>query len=189
MFWRRKKNICGYWDCSRRIPDDSFLCAGHYQNWVEGIIDRCPKCARFKDVMFERCQDCYYGRKVKPWQPSVEIPAQNQLYRVEYSELWTDGHMQPERHFIYILEFGDGGFYVGHTTDMRRRLADHREGKIALTFGGSPRLEYLEVATDEKAALLREAELKRLLESNPHQIRLMTNRFVERMRELGAEEV
>jgi predicted GIY-YIG superfamily endonuclease len=180
-----KKNICGYWDCQRRIANDQFLCADHHQSWTDGIIDRCPNCGRFKDIMYQQCQDCYFGRKVTPWQPSVEIANQEQSYRVDYSETWTDGYMQPERYFVYIIGFGEGDFYVGHTADIRKRLAEHREGKIFPTSGGITRLEYLEVAADEKAALLREAELKRLIEINPNQLRLMTSRFVERMRELG----
>lgn len=189
MFWRRNRNICGYWDCSKRIPGDNFLCAVHHEGWTEGIIDRCPKCGRFKDIMYQMCQDCYFGRQVAPWQPSAEVPSLNQSYQVEYSDQWTDGYMQPEQYYIYILEFGDGDFYVGHTVDLRGRLAEHREGKIFPTSGGNTKLEYLEVADSEKAALLREAELKRLIETNPRQIRLMTDRFVERMRELGFEEI
>lgn len=189
MFWRRRKNICGYWDCTHQIPDDSFLCREHYEHWINGVIDRCPRCGRFKDVMYQFCQDCYFGRQVAPWQPSVEIPPPNQTYQVEYSETWTDGYMQPERYFVYILEFGDGDFYVGHTSDIRERLADHREGKISPIIHGAPRLEYLEVVANERSALLREAELKRLLETNPRQIHLMTNQFVEHLRELGIDEV
>lgn len=188
MFWRRNRNKCGHWDCERRIPDDDFLCEEHHEKWAEGFIDRCPKCSRFKDVMYQLCLDCYFGRPVKPWKPTVEIPAPKKTPKVELSDIWVDGHMRPDRFFIYILELDDGVLYVGHTTDLREQLAEQKEQKMSSTAGRSPRLQYLQLVATKEVAEEREVELKRLIESNPGQIHLMITDFTGRMRDLGYKE-
>lgn len=33
--------------------------------------------------------------------------------------------------YMYVLECRDGSYYIGYTTDMRRRLAIHNSGKGA----------------------------------------------------------
>ncbi|MFC2073214.1 GIY-YIG nuclease family protein [Chloroflexota bacterium] len=187
MLRRKKKNICGYWDCEKQLPDNHFLCSEHYKEWEEGTLDRCPKCGRFKDVQYYLCLDDYFGRPVAKWEPSVAIPAPKQYHEVQYSEVWTDGYRQPERVFVYILKLADGGFYVGHTTDIRKRFAEHRDAQIASTAGRNPKLQYMEISVNQKAAELREDELKRLVESNPRQIQLMINKFHDHMVEFGLE--
>jgi len=185
--WRRKRNICGYWECKRRIVGDSFLCPQHYQDWIDGLIDRCPKCGRFKDVMYQQCLDCYFGRPVSPWKSPVPIPITKQRRRIEYSEAWVDGYMRRDRFFIYILELDDGTLYIGHTTDLRQELADYRSQKKAAKGKGTASLQYLQIVATKRAAELREAELKRLLQSNPEQIRLMIQDFRAHMRDFGYE--
>ncbi|MFC1943108.1 GIY-YIG nuclease family protein [Chloroflexota bacterium] len=185
---RKRGNICGYWDCAKLIPDDSFLCDAHYEAWVSGLIDRCPKCRRFKDVMYQQCLDCYFGRPVAQWEPSVVIPTPKQSYRLEYSDAWIDGYMELDRFFVYILEFGEGDFRIGYTEDIRKRLSEYRNDKTSPPSERNPKLQYLQLIATEKAAELREAELKRLIESNPDQIRLMISEFHRHMREFGLEE-
>lgn len=184
MLRKESRSACGYWDCEKHLPDNQFPCPEHYKEWEEGTLDRCPKCGRFKDVQY---LDDYFGRPVTEWEPSVAIPAPKQYYQVEFSEDWTDGYMMPERVFVYILEFADGGFYSGNTTDMRQRLAEHRDAKIPLTAGRNPKLQYLEIVATQKSAELREAELKRLVESNPRQIQLMVSKFHDHMVEIELE--
>ena len=188
MFRRKNRNICAYCNCDRQIPKDDFLCPEHYKNWTDGIIDRCPRCGRFKDIMYYQCLDCYFGRPVVPWEPSAIIPPPpNQHHRVEYSDAWTDGYMKPDRCFVYILELDNGDLYIGHTKDLRKRLSEHRvEGKFS-PVGGNPRLQYLEIAATRKAAELRQGELKKLVDSNPEQIRLMISNFRGHMRESRPE--
>ncbi|GEM_PF-1030547 len=186
MFWRKRKNICAYWDCNKGIPDDGFLCTEHYQRWVEGSIDRCPKCSRFKDIMERLCLDCHLGRQVKQKKPSVETPKPAQ-YRMGYSETLADGYLMPGRCFIYILEFDDGDLYIGHTADVYRQFPELRKPKSSSTAGQKVRLQYLELATSERAAKSREAELKKLVKTNPSQIRQMALDFHKRLRELGLE--
>jgi len=187
MFGRKKGNICGHWDCDKRIPDDRFLCERHQEAWVKGLIDRCPNCGRFKDTMYQFCLDCHVGRPVSRWDPSVVIPAQRERHRVEYSSAWKGGHRRPERFFVYILEFDEGDIYIGHTKDIRKHMAEYRGKKSSAATGRIPRLQYLQSIATKEAAEMREVELKRLLETNPDQIRLMISEFHRHMREFGLE--
>ena len=66
--------------------------------------------------------------------------------------------------FLYILSCADASLYVGTTTDVRRRLAEHRgaKGGAAYTRGRLPlQLRYVEPHDDRAAAQHREAEIKR----------------------------
>ena len=68
---------------------------------------------------------------------------------------------------LYILRCCDGTLYTGITTDVDRRLEEHRTGKGAkYTRGRGPlELVYREVCGDKSAALKREAEIKKLPKS------------------------
>lgn len=65
---------------------------------------------------------------------------------------------------VYLLRCGDGSLYTGITNDLTRRLAAHRAGKgSAYTRSRRPlRLAYRELVSDRRAALRREAAIKRL---------------------------
>lgn len=65
---------------------------------------------------------------------------------------------------LYILRCGDGTLYTGITTDVERRLEEHRAGKGAkYTRGRGPlELVYREDCGDHSAALRRELEIKAL---------------------------
>lgn len=67
-------------------------------------------------------------------------------------------------HFVYILEAAYGNYYTGYTTDLGRRMKEHREGRGAkFTMGfGFKRLLYHETYRTKSAALKREAYLKTL---------------------------
>ena len=66
--------------------------------------------------------------------------------------------------YLYILRCGDGSLYTGITTDVQRRLAEHRSGKGAkYTRGRGPlELVYSEETENHSAALKRECAIKRL---------------------------
>jgi len=66
-------------------------------------------------------------------------------------------------YFVYLLLCGDGSIYTGITTDVKRRFAEHKEGR-----GGHytrakkvVRLLYEEPHPHRSSALRREAEIKR----------------------------
>jgi len=64
--------------------------------------------------------------------------------------------------YVYILHSeSDRGLYIGFSTDLRRRLKEHREGKaFATSFRGPWRLIYYEAYVEEDDALGRERYLK-----------------------------
>jgi len=187
MIGRKKREICGYWDCKKRIPTDDFLCVAHHQSWVDGLIDRCPKCGRFKDIMYRLCLDCYIGRPAAQWEPSSPIPTTKQPYKVELSDAWIDGYLKRDRFFVYILEFDDGDFYIGYTVDLCKQLSEHKEQKVPPAAGRNSKLQYVQIVNTQRVAELREAELQKLINSNPDQIYLMISDFQAHMRELGCD--
>ena len=65
-------------------------------------------------------------------------------------------------YYVYILQSGkDGNFYVGYTSDLKRRLRLHNEGKVAATKHRRPfKLVYYEACLSQKDALHREKYLK-----------------------------
>lgn len=68
------------------------------------------------------------------------------------------------RFFVYILEAKDGSYYVGYTTDLKRRMVAHKSGKGAkfTRAFGFKKLLYSESHPSKSAALKREAALKKL---------------------------
>ena len=64
--------------------------------------------------------------------------------------------------YVYVLhsEF-DQGLYIGFSADLRRRLAEHRQGlAFATSFRGPWRLIYYEAYLEKDDALGRERYLK-----------------------------
>lgn len=70
-------------------------------------------------------------------------------------------------HLVYVLECGDGTLYTGYTTDLERRLSEHRSGTAAkYTRGRGPfEVVYVERCEDRSTALSREATIKQLTRS------------------------
>jgi putative endonuclease len=66
--------------------------------------------------------------------------------------------------YVYLLECKDGSLYAGITTDLPKRLREHRAGKGAkYTRGRSPLvLRYVELQLDKSSALRRELQVKKL---------------------------
>jgi len=63
--------------------------------------------------------------------------------------------------YTYVLRCGDGQLYVGSAADLRRRIAQHRAGKVPATAHRLPvTLEYYEACRCELNARLREKQLK-----------------------------
>ena len=66
--------------------------------------------------------------------------------------------------YLYMLRCGDDSLYTGITTDVEKRLEDHRSGKGAkYTRGRQPlTLVYREECENHSHALRREIEIKKL---------------------------
>jgi putative endonuclease len=65
---------------------------------------------------------------------------------------------------VYIILCSDQSLYTGITTDIERRLTQHRNGRGAKYFRGRrpEHLVYLESGHDRSSAGRREVEIKRL---------------------------
>ena len=71
-------------------------------------------------------------------------------------------HSTPRSYFVYILSSDRGVLYVGVTSDLRRRLAAHQQGKVE-SFTSRyrvHRLVYFEETRDIRSALEREKQIK-----------------------------
>jgi len=65
-------------------------------------------------------------------------------------------------YYVYVLksEF-DGGFYIGCSKDLRKRVADHKAGRVKSTQNRLPiELIYYEACLDRGDAFRREKYLK-----------------------------
>jgi predicted GIY-YIG superfamily endonuclease len=65
-------------------------------------------------------------------------------------------------YFVYLLKCGDGTIYTGITTDVKRRLAEHKNGTGShyTRSRGAIKILYSEKAGTRSRALKREAEIK-----------------------------
>jgi len=66
-------------------------------------------------------------------------------------------------YFVYLLECTDGSIYTGITTDIQRRLKEHKAGTASryTRSRGASKMLYTEKKKSRSAALKREAEIKR----------------------------
>lgn len=67
-------------------------------------------------------------------------------------------------HYIYIVECSDNTLYTGYTTDVKRRVKEHNQGKGAkYTRGRGPvKLCYSEEHQSKSQAMKREYAIKQL---------------------------
>lgn len=78
--------------------------------------------------------------------------------------------------YLYILKDEDGKLYIGSTSDLRRRFAEHNAGKVKSTKLRKPfKLAYYEAYSSEEEARHREHNLK-LRAKAWRQLRLRINK-------------
>ena len=67
-----------------------------------------------------------------------------------------------KKFYVYILRCSDNSLYTGWTTNLKRRLKEHKEGKGAkYTRGRTPLdLVYYEICNSRSEAQKRECEIK-----------------------------
>lgn len=71
--------------------------------------------------------------------------------------------MNPVRafHYVYVLENADGKWYTGCTSDLRKRVDEHKQGKSTYTKDRGPyMLIYYEACVNKEDAYARERYLK-----------------------------
>lgn len=71
-------------------------------------------------------------------------------------------------YFVYILQCGDKSLYTGITTDLKRRLAEHKDGAGGhyTRAHGAVKMVHSEKHPDRRAASRREAAIKKLSRKN-----------------------
>jgi putative endonuclease len=72
--------------------------------------------------------------------------------------------MKNNKNYTYILECRDGTYYTGWTNDLKKRFADHCNGKGAKYTKSHPplRVAYYETFATPEEAMSREWHIKRL---------------------------
>lgn len=178
---------CQYWNCRRPIRAGHFLCLEHYDDWEDGLINKCPECGRYKDVEHYLCLDC--RNKLANNKNRFGINQQkNKPYRVEKSKAWGKKDKEAKKFFVYILkEETTGKFYAGQTRDLRARLWEHKDGKTRSTAGRKMNLIYFEELPTRDEAVSREAELKSLINRDERKLRNLILEFRDRVREVKFE--
>jgi putative endonuclease len=86
--------------------------------------------------------------------------------------------------YVYVLMLNCGKFYVGHTRDLKDRIAEHKEGQTISTAGENPRLRYFEIFPTREGAMRREQELKKVAKHNEREIYRMIWNFHDVISEL-----
>ena len=65
-------------------------------------------------------------------------------------------------YYVYLLKLENTkkNFYIGCTSDLRRRMNEHKSGNTQTTRGKNPKLIYYEAFIDSNLAFKREKGLK-----------------------------
>lgn len=84
-------------------------------------------------------------------------------------------------YFVYLLRCKDESLYCGITTDLDRRLAEHKKGTGAKYTRGKKagKIVYFEKKKNRSTASRREAEIKKL--SRAEKLALVKNRVISKM--------
>ena len=176
----QRTKVCHFWECDERIRADHTFCYDHYTELREGEIDDCPGCGRGKYAQYDVCMDCYRSgtrRKTAPRSASKR-------YEPEHSPAWEKGDEAATRFFVYILKLDGGKFYAGQTRELRERLSEHSDGRVQSTAGTNPRLVWFATLPTRNDAATMEVELKKLVDSNPREVRRIVIGFRDLVREL-----
>ena len=110
----------------------------------------CTDCGQPVRGAYARCYRCHRRRQRMRWHDPERLPGQSA----------RDAELGRSAFFVYVLET-DYGHYVGHTGNLRGRLAAHKSDKVPSTAGGNPELLWVSgrLSTRDDAARF-EAALK-----------------------------
>lgn len=105
-------------------------------------------------------------------------------YNKEYSKKWESGDAEATEFFVYILKLDGNIFYAGQTRELRERLMEHRDGDTISTAGRNPKLVWFTKVSSRDEATTIEADLKRLCDQNPREVRRKVRHFRDLVEEL-----
>ena len=69
-----------------------------------------------------------------------------------------------DMHYVYLLKISgikNKDYYIGYTSDLKKRLVRHQNGEVKTTKGRNPKLIYYEAYQDKYVALKREKGIKK----------------------------
>ena len=144
-------------------------------------MDLCPGCERGKYSHYDLCLDCQSDPERSKSRPASRI---RERYEPEYSVAWEEGDAEATEFYVYILKLGGGAFYAGQTRELREPLTEHRDGTVTSTAHRNPRLVWFTVVPSREDATELEVELKKLIDSNPREVRRLVVGFQDLVREL-----
>ena len=179
-----KANTCLFWDCKKRIRDNHVFCYEHFQGLQAGKVDECPGCGFAKDAQYETCLDCRNNGRRSSAKGSKGGGRSKSWYKPEYSPQWEARDAKTDTFYVYLLKLDGGRFYAGQTRELRERLSEHRDGHTKSTAGRNLKLVWFGVLPSREAATSTEVELKKLVDSNPREIRRMVIGFKDLVQEL-----
>ena len=149
------------------------LCHQHAGDAEKEEITKCTTghCFNIKQSKYEKCFECSteksstkYNRYIHEASPVKEAQEEGSFH-------------------VYVLSLSDKTFYVGHTSDLRMRLAEHKSGKAMRTLGKQPQLVWFAEASTRKAAATLEADIKKLRDKNDRKLRRMVIGFSDLLKE------
>jgi len=168
-------NRCIFWDCKSDIRDDHILCRAHYDDFLDGLVNRCPGCGKLKYTDFNWCASCQNSRSGPVRRPQTDAAPKGR--KVESSPFWSKGDSKAEAFYVYILKLDGGDFYVGQTRDLQVRVERHKDGEVPETKGKNPRLYWFQTLNSRERATTFEAELKLTKDRNEQRLREMMVRW------------
>ena len=171
-----KVRACKFWNCQKRVRIGHTYCYDHYQAFQNGELDECPVCGRAKSSIYSTCLDCR--------SEETEKPARSSRTRREHSDSQEARDAEEGDFYVYVLKLDHGGFYAGQTREISERLMEHRNGITRSTAHRNPKLVWFKTVSTRGHATRLEAELKKLCDRNPREIRRWVRSFQDLVEEL-----
>ena len=81
--------------------------------------------------------------------------------------------------FVYLLRNSEDGFYLGRTTDIKRRLEEHNSGESSYTKSRGP---WELVAYEEFSSMDEAKKRERALKNNPRMLKFLKKRALATLR-------
>ena len=122
--------LCAYWDCMKEVDEGMSFCREHGMKLNRQLIDKCPKCGRYKDIRQKMCPDCNYGRPVADW----KVASRNLDEVTEYTE--------PSPVDEPVNDRAEQTYTLGHSI---KDTSVYSRGEAMCPSCGSPHLTYKEV--------------------------------------------